>query len=99
MGTPNDPQTAADLLAGLVGRFQSTQTTANGTPFTTLSLGPSYLGATAASQSAGSLATGRNQGIPSWLFSNSDLEGYQTGGAGLALQRFAVAAYQASLKT
>lgn len=99
VGTPYDPQTAANLLAGLVGRFQSTQATANGTPFTTLSLGPSYLGATAASQSAGSLATGRNQGIPSWLFSNSDLEGYQTGDAGLALQRFAVAAYQASLKT
>lgn len=99
VGAPYDPQTAVNLLASLVGRFQSTQAAASGTSVTTFPSGANYLGALAASQTAGLPATGRSQGAPSWLFSNSDLEGYQTGGAGLAIQRFAVAAYQASQKT
>ncbi len=97
MGAPYDPQTAANLLASLVGRFQSTQAPSNQAIAGALLLSPSYSGATAASQTTGSTA-GRNQGTPSWLFSISDLEGYQTGGAGLTLQSFAVTAYQASQK-
>lgn len=108
VGMPYDPQTAETLLASLPGRFQSTQTVASAlnaataansaAPPATLQFAPRYLGAVAASQTAGSATTGSNQAAPPWLLSSSDLEGYQTGGAGLTLQRFAVAADQASQK-
>ena len=99
VGTPYDPQVAATLLANLVGRFQSTQTVANGAaPATTLPLNPRYAGAIAASLTAGSATAGSAQGTAPWLLDPSDPGSYQTGGAGLALQKFAVAAYQASQK-
>ncbi len=109
VGMPYGPQTAGNLLASLLGHFQSTQTVASAlnaattassaAPVATLQFDPRHLGAIAANQIAGSAAAGSNQGAPPWLLSNSDLEGYQIGGAGLTLQRFAVAAYQASQKT
>ena len=99
VGTLYDSHTAESLLASLVGRFQSTQAAASSTaPATLLQLSPHYAGAIAASQTAGSTNTGSAQGAAPWLLSPSDLESYQTAGAGLDLQKFAVAAYQASQK-
>ncbi len=101
VGTPYDPQVAETLLASLVGRFQSTQTVASAlkaASAATLLLNPRYAGAIAASLSAGSAAAGSAGGTAPWLLDSSELGSYQTGGAGLALQKFAVAAYQASQK-
>ena len=108
VGTPYDPQVAESLLASLVGRFQSTQTVASALKaFTaangaasaaTLLLSPRYAGAIAANLTAGSATAGNAQGTVPWLLDPSELGSYQTGGAGLTLQKFAVAAYQASQK-
>ena len=108
VGTPYDPQGAENLLASLVGRFQSTQTVASALKTSTaangaasaatLLLNPRYAGAIAASLTAGSAAAGNAQGTAPWLLDPSELGSYQTGGAGLAFQKFAVAAYQASQK-
>ncbi len=109
VGLPYDPQTASNLLAGLLGNFQSTETvaatpTASTTsaltaPLTPYQVVPHYYGEIGVSQSAGSAATAGGDGIAPWILSNSDVGGYQTGGSNLTLQRFAVAAYQASQKT
>ena len=108
VGTPYDPAMAENLLASLVGRFQSTQTvasalkaptTANGAASAaTLLLTPRYAGAIAASLTTGPATAGSAGGTAPWLLNPSELGSYQTGGAGLALQMFAVAAYQASQK-
>ncbi len=107
MGTPYGSQIAESLLASLVGRFQSTQTAAsalsastaaNGAASATaLLLNPRYAGAIAASLMAGA-AAGNAQGTAPWLLDPLDVGSYQTGGAGFLLQKFAVAAYQASQK-
>ena len=108
VGMPNDPQVAETLLASLVGRFQSTQTVASALNAPTaangaasaaaLLLNPRYAGAIGASRTAGSATAGSAQGTAPWLLNPSDPGSYQTGGAGLTLQKFAVAAYQASQK-
>ena len=99
VGTPCDPQVAEGLLASLVGRFQSTQTTANSAASgAALLLNPRYAGAVGASRTAGSATAGNAQGMAPWLLNPSDPGSYQTAGAGLTLQKFAVAAYQASQK-
>jgi len=108
VGLPYAPQTEADLLMGLLGTFQSTErvpnplswldATGGATPSTTYQVHPQYIGAVGARQTTGSATTGRDQGAASWTLSSSDLGGYQTGGNSLKLNRFAVAAYQASQK-
>ena len=101
VGTPYDPRAAETLLASLGGRFQSTQAVASGVKASTaapLLLNPHYAGAIAASLTAGSATAGGAGGTAPWLLDPSELGSYQTGGAGLALQKFAVAAYQASQK-
>ena len=104
VGLPDGPQTALNLLAGLLGNFQSTErvpsssaatASASSTPY---QVRPQYLGATGASLSAGA-ATQSDGGAAPWVLGNSDLGGFQTAGSNLTLQRFAVAAYQASQKT
>jgi len=108
VGLSYDPQTAADRLAGLLGSFQSNERVASApiasnapnssAPVQTYRVNPHYLGAIGASQIAGLATTQSNQDAASWTLSNPDLDGYQTGGSSLTLQRFAVAAYQASQK-
>ena len=108
VGMPDDPQVAEKLLASLVGRFQSTQTVASALKASTaangaasaatLLLSPRYAGAIAASQTARSATAGSTQGTAPWLLDPSELGSYQTAGAGMTLQKFAVAAYQASQK-
>lgn len=101
VGTPYDLQVMETLLASLVGRFQSTQSVASAVKASTaapLLLNPRYAGAIAASLTAGSATAGSAGGTAPWLLDPSELGSYQTGGAGLALQKFAVAAYQASQK-
>lgn len=95
-GLPYSPQTAANLLLGLSGNFQSTERVSNTTASTTYHVRPQYPGDVGASQTGGLAKTGGAQGAAPWTLSNSDLGGYQTGGSNLTLQRFAVAAYQAS---
>jgi len=105
IGRLSDPQTAVELLAGLLGSFQSTEKASipfdaanSSASVKTFQVNPRYLSALGGSEVAGSAATASAQGAASWTLSNSDLGGYQTGGSSLALQRFAVAAYQASQK-
>ena len=100
VGTPDAPQTAVELLANLLGAFQSTSSSdlaassATATSvFDVLSL---YPGAVGGSGSARVLA--EPAALATWNSQLADPGGYQVAGSLLALQRFAVAAYQSGQK-
>ena len=103
VGTPYDPQVDANILATLLSAFQSSERVSGvqntsgaagaSTSTTRYQIVPQYAGATGASQATGSAALGSVQNAAPWTLSNSDLDGYQTGGDNLILRRFAVVAY------
>lgn len=62
VGLPYSPQTAANLLLGLSGNFQSTERVSNTTASTTYQVRPQYPGDVGASQTGGLAKTGGAQG-------------------------------------
>ena len=89
VGTSADFQTAADLLATLLGAFQSTG------PAATPALDASSLYSNAIGHTASTGAVPIGATLGAWAAETAALGGYQVAGDGSALQRFAVAAYQA----
>jgi hypothetical protein len=101
-GGASGPQIAAALLAGLLGAFQSTEPISlAGSSSTPSAPTMQYPGAIGGSQTLDTIGNqqGSSPSVASWALDDAGLGGFQTGGGGLALQRFAVAAYQASQRT
>ncbi|MBN9563424.1 MAG: hypothetical protein J0H14_22265 [Alphaproteobacteria bacterium] len=104
VGGASGPQIAVTLLAGLLGAYQLTEPIplagSSSTPSaaTLLSQYPGAIGGSQTLETTGQ-QQGSNPSVASWALDDVGLGGFQTGGANLALQRFAVAAYQASQRT
>jgi hypothetical protein len=104
VGGATGPQIAEALLAGLLGAFQSTEpiplSGSSSTPSASTLLSQ-YPGAIGGRQTLDTIANqqGGSPSPASWALDDAGLGGFQTGGGNLALQRFAVAAYQASQRT
>jgi len=104
VGGASGPRIAAALLSSLLGAFQSTEPIppagAGSTPSAS-GLLSQYPGAIGGSQTLDAIGNqqGSSPGLAPWALDDRGLGGFQTGGGNLALQRFAVAAYQASQRT
>lgn len=92
VGNPYNSQADLDLLIGLLGAFQSSAPA----PTSGFDIPSQYADGTGGSQTLGLTdpQQANGQAVVPWALGETELAGFQTAGSNLALQSFAVAAYQ-----